>query len=188
MWRLRAVALLVLALPAVGAEATVLTISDNGDISISASREAAPPRPSLAPLPAPVPAPPSLAVPLARAAAGAALADELVAAIGWVESHFRVGARSRAGAIGVMQLMPATARDLGVDPYDPAANLQGGARYLRSLLDRFDGDLVKAIAAYNAGPGAVDRHQGVPPYPETRRYVATVLARLAAATPPGARQ
>ena len=83
--------------------------------------------------------------------------------------------------------MPRTARDLGVDPHDPAANLQGGAAYLRVLLDRFDGDLVKAIAAYNAGPGAIDRHRGVPPYPETRRYVAAVLARLAAATPPGAR-
>jgi soluble lytic murein transglycosylase-like protein len=75
-----------------------------------------------------------------------------------------------------MQLMPATARGLGVsDIRDPWQNLAGGTKYLRQLLDRFDGDVTKAIAGYNAGPGAVQQHGGVPPYAETRTYVARVL-------------
>lgn len=185
MWRLRSVVLLALPMAASPAAATVLTISENGEISVAEASPtlrtiAAPSQPLRSP-------PPALAGALARAAAGAALAGELVAAIAWVESRYRSGAHSPAGAIGVMQLMPPTARDLGVDPHDAAANLRGGASYLRFLLDRFDGDLVKAIAAYNSGPGAVDRHRGIPPYPETRRYVAAVLGRLAAATLPGAR-
>ena len=76
-----------------------------------------------------------------------------------------------------MQLMPATARRFGVrDPLDPAQNIAGGARYLSFLLDMFDQDAVLALAAYNAGEGAVTRHGGVPPYPETRNYVARTLA------------
>jgi soluble lytic murein transglycosylase-like protein len=176
MCRRRVPVVLAALLGASPAPATVLTIADDGRITVLPPLPASPlpvtPRP---------PAPPrALARPLGDAAAAARLADELVAAIAWVESRYEPRALSPAGAVGVMQLMPATARELRVDPHDPAANLAGGAAYLRLLLDRFDGDLVRTIAAYNAGPGAVERYGGVPPFPETRRYVAAVMARLAA--------
>jgi soluble lytic murein transglycosylase-like protein len=100
----------------------------------------------------------------------------LVLALVQVESAFQPGAVSPKGAQGLTQLMPGTAREMGVkDAMDPEQNLDGGARYLRWLLSRYGGDLKRALAAYNAGPGAVDRHRGVPPYRETMQYVRRVL-------------
>ena len=121
---------------------------------------------------------------LKRAAIAAELSPELLAAVAWRESGGRSDRISRAGAVGEMQLMPATARGLGVDAYAPAENLRGGAAYLRVLMRRYDGDLVRALAAYNAGPKTVDRFGGVPPYRETQAYVAAVLDRLSQAVVP----
>jgi soluble lytic murein transglycosylase-like protein len=92
------------------------------------------------------------------------------------ESNFNASAQSGAGAQGLTQLMPATAKTLGVDPSDPAQAIDGGAKYLKQQLDRFGGDASKALAAYNAGPGAVAKYGGVPPYAETQNYVKSVLA------------
>jgi len=103
----------------------------------------------------------------------------LVHAVVETESNYRPSAKSQVGARGLMQVMPATGRDLGVTSamlLDPQANLEAGVIYLKWLLQRFDGDLSNALAAYNAGPSAVTRYQGVPPYPETRNYVKKVLA------------
>jgi soluble lytic murein transglycosylase-like protein len=95
----------------------------------------------------------------------------LVRSVMATESSFQPGAVSPKGAIGLMQLMPATAQSLGVDPRDPVQNVDGGTRYLRDLLLLYGGRLWHAAAAYNAGPGAVDKYNGVPPYRETLRYV-----------------
>ena len=109
------------------------------------------------------------------------LDPELVRAVVAVESGFRPDAVSPKGAQGLMQLMPGTARSLGVkDAFDPADNLDGGTRHLRALVTRYGGDLKRALAAYNAGEGAVARHGGVPPYPETVAYVRKVLQRAEA--------
>lgn len=103
------------------------------------------------------------------------LPPALVMAVVKAESNFRPEARSPKGAMGLMQLMPSTAEGLGVeDPFDPRQNVEGGVRYLRQLLDHF-GDLKLALAAYNAGPSEVKRHNGIPPYPETQLYVEKVL-------------
>jgi len=107
------------------------------------------------------------------------LSPSLLEAVVWQESRWRPNAVSHAGARGLAQLMPGTARYLGVDPDDPMDNLEGGARYLREQLDRFDGDLEKALAAYNAGPGRVIRANGIPNIRETKAYVAAIMGRLA---------
>jgi soluble lytic murein transglycosylase-like protein len=105
----------------------------------------------------------------------------LVLAVVGVESGFRPAAVSPKGAQGLMQLMPRTAAALGVsDPLDPEQNLDAGVRHLESLLKLYNGDLTRALAAYNAGSGAVEKHGGVPPYRETRAYVKRVLERYRA--------
>jgi soluble lytic murein transglycosylase-like protein len=104
------------------------------------------------------------------------LPEAFVRAVMRVESNFYPDAVSHRGAMGLMQLMPATAKSMGVlDAFDPRQNVLGGARFLRVLANSFGGDLVRTIAAYNAGPGAVQRYNGIPPYAETRRYVHRVL-------------
>jgi soluble lytic murein transglycosylase-like protein len=118
---------------------------------------------------------------VAQAAQTYGLSPALVDAVAHTESRYNPQALSPAQAIGIMQLMPGTARDLGVNPYDPVQNIYGGAAYLRMMLNQFNGNIVYALAAYNAGPTAVIKAGGVPPYQETTRYVASVLDKLAQA-------
>lgn len=102
----------------------------------------------------------------------------LLHAVIWQESKYKVKARSGAGAQGLMQMIPATARRFGcADVHDPAANVQAGTRYLRFLLKRFNGNVSLALAGYNAGEGAVDKYDGVPPYNETQNYVRIITGR-----------
>lgn len=120
---------------------------------------------------------------VASAACEAGVPVRLFDALVAHESRYQPFARSPAGAMGMAQLMPGTASYLGVsDPWDPIENLRGGARYLREQLDRY-GSWHLALAAYNAGPGNVDKHGGVPPFTETRSYVRTILASLGGSGP-----
>jgi len=127
-------------------------------------------------------APPEIARLVDAVAPASGVEPQLLLAVISAESGFRARAVSPKGAQGLMQLMPATARRLGVaDPFDPEQNVRGGARYLTELLGLFDNDLRLALAAYNAGENAVLRHgRAIPPYPETREYVTRVMARYQA--------
>jgi soluble lytic murein transglycosylase-like protein len=127
---------------------------------------------------APAPVPPEEIDRLVSANAATWNVDpSLIKAIIANESGFNANATSGAGAQGLMQLMPGTASGLGVsNSYDPAQNVWGGTRYIKGLLDRFGGNTELAVAAYNAGPGAVEKYSGIPPYAETRNYVQNVLA------------
>jgi soluble lytic murein transglycosylase-like protein len=144
------------------------------------------------PTPPAVPPPPPAAAPRAeprpltlremvtQAALKNGLPPEFVHSVAAAESAYRTDAVSPKGALGVMQLMPATARALGADPLDPAQNIEAGARHLRDLLLQYQNDpnpVRRALAAYNAGPGAVTRYNGVPPYRETQAYVEKVIGR-----------
>lgn len=106
------------------------------------------------------------------------VSPSLIEALVWQESRWQPNAESRVGARGFTQLMPGTARDLGVDPRDPNANLEGGVRYLRMQLDAFDGNLENALAAYNAGPKRVKDAGGIPRIRETQGYVGAIIGRL----------
>ena len=147
----------------------------------------APEQPPKLPVPAAAAAPPQAVKPDPRtmaadartmvkdAAARAGLPEAFVESVAKTESRFDPAAVSPKGAIGVMQLMPATAKAMGADPADPAQNIDAGARLLRDLLVKYNGDVVKALAAYNAGEAAVDHYHGVPPYPETQHYINSVV-------------
>jgi soluble lytic murein transglycosylase-like protein len=147
-------------------------------------------RPVVQPAPEPAPVVTATALPVLtpkelvdQAALSHGLRPEFVRSVAAAESAFRQSAVSPKGAIGLMQLMPGTASELGVDPNDPAQNAHGGAKYLKELLLRYKDsqDPVRfALAAYNAGPGAVDRYGNVPPYRETRQYVERVVRKYLA--------
>jgi soluble lytic murein transglycosylase-like protein len=131
--------------------------------------------PNANPLAGPAPVASSFDEMLVRAALRQGLEPEFVRSVARIESDLRQDAVSNKGAIGFMQLMPGTAAVLGVDAHNPEDNILGGAKFLRELLLRYRGDPALALAAYNAGPGAVQKYNGVPPYFETRRYIIKVL-------------
>jgi soluble lytic murein transglycosylase-like protein len=136
---------------------------------------AAPPTAATAPVPSPAAKPVSTAELIDNAARKYGLPPAFVRAVVAAESGYQANAVSPKGAIGLMQLMPGTARELGADPTIPEQNVDAGTRYLRDLLVKYDNHAYHALAAYNAGPGAVDKYHGVPPYRETQNYILTVL-------------
>jgi len=165
--------------------AQVMEIGEDGarwvDAPAKAVAPVVPPRADLAATPvgaAPVGVPDRWRDHVTNAAYKYGLSPDLLEAVVWQESRWRPDAVSPAGARGLTQLMPGTARQLGVDPLDPLAALDGGARYLRMQLDLFGGDVERALAAYNAGPGRVQRAGRVPAIRETQIYVASIMARL----------
>lgn len=171
----------------IGAHGTIRTRAEAGAVEWIEPREPPLPVTDAPALPAAaltnvegISAPPAFAPSLVRAADLAGISPALLEALVWQESRWRPGAVSPAGARGLGQLMPGTARELGVDPRDPHANLIGAARYLRQQLTRFDNDVERALAAYNAGPGRVQRAGGIPAIRETRAYVAAITGRLSA--------
>jgi len=114
---------------------------------------------------------------ISRLAARYGIDESLVRAVIRMESGGKTDAVSHKGAMGLMQLMPGTAKMLGVDdPFDPVQNLEGGIKYLSQLSDKYNGDITKTLAAYNAGPGRVDAYGGIPPFAETQKYVRSILA------------
>lgn len=153
---------------ATGAHAQVIEIADDGEAVVFSG-------PGLSVNRLPLPA--TTAVdPFESAAARTGVDVNLLRIVAWKESRGNPRALSPKGAMGVMQLMPATAAALGVDPRDPVANIHGGATYLARQIAQF-GTIPLALAAYNAGPGAVRRYGGIPPYAETRDYVDTIMRR-----------
>jgi soluble lytic murein transglycosylase-like protein len=143
--------------------------------------------------PAPEPSPVSPAAPVDprslvdAAARKTAIPAKLLRSVVAAESAFQPQAVSPKGAIGLMQLMPQTASRYGADPRDPAQNVEAGSAYLRDLLLKYNGDVALALAAYNAGPGAVQKYGGVPPYTETRNYVGRVIRNWQNTPRPAAR-
>jgi soluble lytic murein transglycosylase-like protein len=158
------------------ANAQVLEIGDDGAARQIGQGWSAPVATSAKTIAGP---PPAFRAAIATAAKHYDLSPDFLDAVARSESGYDPDIVSPAGAVGVMQLMPATARQLGVDPRDPTQNIMGGAAYLRAQLDRFDGAVDLALAAYNAGSGRVVQYGGVPPFRETRAYVAANLDRLA---------
>lgn len=174
MRRVVLIAATVLALAATRAHADVIEIEEDGTVTILAGHVVAQPGAAVAVGQPGI----SLDAHLDQTASRTGLPPSLLKAVVWQESRGRADAISPKGAIGLMQLMPGTARMLGVDPHDPIDNVRGGALYLRRQLDRF-GSMPLALAAYNAGPGAVERYGGIPPFRETRNYVASIMGRIA---------
>ena len=157
-----------------GARADVIEIADNGGVHVlSADARAESLEPSHR-----QPAASPYTGALKNVASTAGVSPTLLEALVWEESRWNPKAVSPKGAIGLSQLMPGTARELGVDPHDPLANLSGGARYLKMQLDRF-GDLELALAAYCAGPEKVAAAGGVPAIPEVRTYIDSIISRIA---------
>ncbi len=164
------------ALIAGAVHAQVLTVGDDGSTTLQCTAYQNPhPRPTAAVLPVP----PAYAPMIEAAAARVELSPALLDALARQESNYNPKAVSKKGAIGIMQLMPATAKALNLNPNDPEQNILGGAIVLRQALNAFGGQIDLALAAYNAGQGAVAKYGGIPPYAETRAYVRQNLDKLA---------